>query len=103
MAFWSKKKKQTPPPAPPPAPLSVFLSGGRFDRDILCTLPQGTQVLGIAAEGENFPLLQFSDEATGRYYLFADEACRPNEDGWTGLLIITELLNDLLTRAGEEA
>ncbi|HJA77712.1 MAG TPA: hypothetical protein H9774_12790 [Candidatus Desulfovibrio gallistercoris] len=33
----------------------------------------------------------------------ADEACRPNEDGWTGLLIITELLNDLLTRAGEEA
>ena len=77
MAFWSKKKKQTPPPAPPPAPLSVFLSGGRFDRDILCTLPQGTQVLGIAAEGENFPLLQFSDEATGRYYLFADEACRP--------------------------
>ena len=77
MAFWSKKKKQTPPLAPPPAPLSVFLSGGRFDRDILCTLPQGTQVLGIAAEGENFPLLQFSDEATGRYYLFADESCRP--------------------------
>ena len=33
----------------------------------------------------------------------ADEACRPNEDGWTGLLIITELLNDLLTRAGEES
>ena len=33
----------------------------------------------------------------------ADEACRPNEDGWTGLLIITELLKDLLTRAGEEA
>ena len=33
----------------------------------------------------------------------ADEACRPNEDGWTGLLIITELLRDLLTRAGEEA
>ena len=33
----------------------------------------------------------------------ADDACRPNEDGWTGLLIITELLNDLLTRAGEEA
>ena len=32
----------------------------------------------------------------------ADEACRPNEDGWTGLLIITELLQDLLTRAGEE-
>ena len=30
----------------------------------------------------------------------ADEACRP---GWTGLLIITELLKDLLTRAGEEA
>ena len=33
----------------------------------------------------------------------ADEACRPNEDGWTGLLIITDLLQDLLTRAGEEA
>ena len=33
----------------------------------------------------------------------AAEACRPNEDGWTGLLIITELLKDLLTRAGEEA
>lgn len=33
----------------------------------------------------------------------ADEACRPNEDGWTGLLIITELLQGLLTRAGEEA
>lgn len=33
----------------------------------------------------------------------ADEACRPNEDGWTGLLIITELLKDLLTRAGEDA
>ena len=32
-----------------------------------------------------------------------DEGCRPNEDGWTGLLIITELLKDLLTRAGEEA
>ena len=33
----------------------------------------------------------------------ADDACRPNEDGWTGLLIITELLKDLLTRAGEDA
>ena len=32
-----------------------------------------------------------------------DDACRPNEDGWTGLLIITELLKDLLTRAGENA
>lgn len=33
----------------------------------------------------------------------ADDACRPIEDGWTDLLIITELLKDLLTRAGEEA
>ncbi|WP_448339822.1 hypothetical protein AB9L13_01975 [Desulfovibrio piger] len=26
----------------------------------------------------------------------------PNEDGWTGLFIITELLKDLLTRTEEE-
>ncbi len=77
MPFWSKKKNTIQPPAPPPAPLSVFLAGGRFDRDILCTLPQGTQVTGIPGQEGNFPLLQFGDNPTGKYYLFADEDCRP--------------------------
>ncbi len=78
MPFWSRKKKEnTAPQAPPPALLSVFLAGGRFDEDILSTLPQDTQVLGSRANAEKFPRLRFCDAPTGKYYLFADADCRP--------------------------
>lgn len=40
-------------------------------------------------------------EASVSAFGAADEACRPDEYGWMGMLIITELLKDLLTRAGE--
>lgn len=79
MPFWSRKKKDdtAAPPSPAPALLSVFLSGGRFDEDILSTLPRDTQVTGREANADKFPLLRFSEEPTGKYYLFADADCRP--------------------------
>lgn len=44
----------------------------------------------------------FLEDVAGAFYSVGD-GCLPGERGWGGLLIITELLNDLLTRAGEEA